>query len=164
MRLLTFALLAPVALASVLIAQEKVNQPFSITVSALKPSYKAGSAVELKVVMTNTSDHVIDAGAVYERTINTNYEYDVQDSMGERAPLKENKVSDRRTVMTRTLKPGESVSDITNVARWVDFSKPGEYVIQVSRHIDDDEKQGVIKSNTITITIVEPPPPAAAPQ
>ena len=63
--------------------------------------------------------------------------------------------------MTRTLKPGESVSNITNVARWPDFSKPGEYVIQVSRHVNDDEKQGVVKSNTITITVLAPD---AAPQ
>jgi hypothetical protein len=46
----------------------------------------------------------------------------------------------------------------------VDFSQPGEYVIQVSRNIGDDEKQGVVKSNIITITVVAPPPEAAAPK
>jgi len=68
------------------------------------------------------------------------------------------------TISISALKPGESVSEVTNLARWVDFSQPGEYVIQVSRNIGDDEKQGVVKSNIITITVVAPPPEAAAPK
>lgn len=150
-----------------LAAQETVKQPFSITISALKLSYKAGSSVELKVVMTNMSGREIDAGAVYDRSINATYEYDVRDSLGNPAPRKDFKPSELQTVRMRTLKPGESVSDVTNVARWVDFSRPGEYQIQVSRNIGDDEKDGVVKSNTITITVLpadgtpsadEPPP------
>ncbi len=130
------------------------QQPFTITIGALKPSYKAGSFVELKIVMTNTSNREIDAGSVYDRSIDVTYEYDVRDSLGNPAPRKDFKLSELQTVKMRKLKPGESVSEVTNVARWVDFSQPGEYQIQVSRNIGDNEKEGVVKSNIITITVL----------
>lgn len=154
-----FAFVTIAAFVGQMAAQEPSKQPFTITISALKSSYKAGSFVELKIVMTNTSDREIDAGSVYDKSINISYEYDVRDSSGNPAPLKNFKLSELQSAKMRTLKPGESVSDVTNVARWVDFSQPGEYAIQVSRNIGDDEKEGVIKSNTITITVVAPDPP-----
>ena len=147
-----------------LAAQETAKQPFSIAISALSPSYKAGSSVELKVVITNTSDHEIDAGSVYDGSINATYEYDVRDIAGDRAPLKTVRGSYRATVMTRTLKPGESASDRTNVAKWVELSQPGEYVIQLSRRVNGHVEDDVVKSNIITITVVPPDPPANEPK
>jgi hypothetical protein len=32
------------------------NSQFSLTISALRPSYKVGASVKLKIVMTNTSN------------------------------------------------------------------------------------------------------------
>jgi hypothetical protein len=163
-RRFTVALLLPAMFVGALAAQELGKQPFSITISTLKSSYTAGTAVELRVVMTNTSDHEVKAGAVYDGSIDASYQYDVRDSKGEPAPVKPAKEFHRATVIMRTLKPSESVEDRTNVGRWVDFREPGEYTVQVSRFIGDDEKEGAVKSNTITITIVEPPPTAAAPR
>jgi len=134
-------------------AQGTPKQPFTITISAMKPSYKAGARVELKVVMANISDREIDAGSVYDNSINIAYAYDVRDSTGNPVPYNNSKPSETQSARMRTLKPGESVMEITNVARWVDLSGPGEYQIQLSRNIGDDEKEGVVKSNTITITV-----------
>ncbi len=114
--------------------------------------------------MTNTSDHEINAGAVYDGSINATYEYDVRDSAGDPAPRKPGKGSYRATVMTRTLKPGESVADKTNVARWVDLSRPGDYVIQLSRRINGHIEDDVVKSNSITVAVVESEPEAGAPK
>jgi hypothetical protein len=36
-----------------------------------------------------------------------------------------------------------------------DLSQPGQYKIQVSRAISDNPKAGVVKSNTITVTVTE---------
>jgi hypothetical protein len=135
-------------------AQEQPKQPFTITIRAMKPSYKAGARVELKVVMTNTWDREIDAGSVYDKSIDIAYGYDVRDSAGSPVLYNNSKPSETQGSRMRTLKPGESVVKITNVARWVDFSEPGEYQIQLSRNIGDDEKNGVVKSNTITITVI----------
>jgi hypothetical protein len=51
------------------------------------------------------------------------------------------------------LKPGES--DVTeNYLNWLyDFTKPGTYTIQASRRISDDEMDGSVRSNIITVTI-----------
>jgi hypothetical protein len=45
------------------------NSQFSLTISALRPSYKVGASVKLKIVMTNTSNREIDTEAVYDRSI-----------------------------------------------------------------------------------------------
>lgn len=153
-----YKMLAGVAFAATLVcqlaAQELVKQPFSISISALSPSYKAGDSVDLKIVMTNTSDHEINASAVYEGSINSSYEYYVRDIAGNVPQKKEHKGPWRLSTITRTLKPGESVTDNTNVARSLDLSQPGEYAIQVSRRINGHVDDEVVKSNTITITVL----------
>jgi hypothetical protein len=107
--------------------------------------------------MTNTSNHEINASAVYEGSISSSYEYDVRDIAGNVPQKREHKGPGRLSTITRTLKPGESVTDNANVARWLDLSQPGEYTIQVSRringHVDDD----VVKSNIITVTVLPKP-------
>jgi len=133
--------------------RESARPPFTITISALNPSFKAGSHVELRIVMTNTSNQDIDAEEVFDGSIDASYKYDVLDEQGNPAPRKNLKGPYTPNVRMRILKPGESTSEVTNVAKWVDFSQPGEYQIQVSRYIGDDEKDGVVKSNTIIITI-----------
>jgi hypothetical protein len=47
------------------------------------------------------------------------------------------------------------------------FTSPGEYVVQLSRHISDDPDKEIVKSNKITITVVTaytPEPEAGAPK
>jgi hypothetical protein len=39
------------------------------------------------------------------------------------------------------------------VSRLHDMSRPGQYVIQVSRYVSDNLKDGVLKSNIITVTV-----------
>lgn len=49
--------------------------------------------------------------------------------------------------------PGEYSVQID---RDFDMSRPGEYVIQLSRHINGDTDPNVVKSNTITVTVLPP--------
>jgi hypothetical protein len=53
---------------------------------------------------------------------------------------------------------GDSITDKGRLSSVFKFDHPGRYTIQVSRHdpdfLDENGKPVVIKSNTITITIV----------
>ncbi len=56
----------------------------------------------------------------------------------------------------RILKPGESM-DINGdyLSRLYDLSQPGEYMVQLSRTVSGDPKDGVVKSNTIALSITD---------
>jgi hypothetical protein len=53
------------------------------------------------------------------------------------------------------LKPGEATTKDDNlISELYDMTKPGKYVVRVSRFISGSRKEdGVIKSNEITITV-----------
>ena len=53
------------------------------------------------------------------------------------------------------LKPGESNNFDSYIGRRNDMSRPGKYVIQVSRFIVSSHKEnGVVKSNAVTVTVL----------
>jgi hypothetical protein len=47
--------------------------------------------------------------------------------------------------------------DITGdfVSRLFDLGKLSQYTVQLSRAVSDDPKDGVVKSNTITVTVIQ---------
>jgi hypothetical protein len=166
MRRLTFALLAPVALASVLVAQEPGKQPFSITISTDSPKVETGSDVDIRIKLFNTSDQAVDCSRWDSNGLDRRYIYDVRDEDGKSVeiPGEHHELRGGSWRGPCELAPGESTNSGSRLSALYDFSKPGQYLVQVSRYIGTNEKRGVVKSNTITITVVEPPPPAAAPQ
>ncbi|MGA7560746.1 MAG: hypothetical protein WCF61_14125 [Terriglobales bacterium] len=151
------------ALAGVSVAAPKqVNPPFSITISTETPTIRARTGLSIMVRITNTSNHDINASSVYVdgvAGIDGSYDEDVRDSKGNLAKRKQPQEADPNAPVTmshrlRTLKPGESTGSVTGVSRQYDISQPGQYVIQLSRRISDNPKDGVVKSNKITITVI----------
>ena len=59
--------------------------PFTIALTAAKSQVKAGEPVDLKVVMTNTSDHEVDCTSNCSNALDRNYKYDVTDEKGQPA-------------------------------------------------------------------------------
>jgi hypothetical protein len=53
------------------------------------------------------------------------------------------------------LKPGEAQAGTATITRLYDLSRPGNYTIQVSQPLSDNPEDGVVKSNTITVTVTE---------
>ncbi len=53
------------------------------------------------------------------------------------------------------LKPGESSKEDAVLSELFTFSSPGEYVVQLSRYVDDDLQKQLVKSNKLTITVTE---------
>jgi hypothetical protein len=151
------------------LAAKDAGQPFAVTIGAEAPesqtgpnSYtvKAGADVFIKVHLTNTSKRKLFLG--YDKDSMTNvdffHHYEVRDSKGNSAEKRA--ISHPEIGSTghgwpaRVLKPGESM-DITgdDISLLYDLSQLDEFTIQLSRSVSDDPKDGVVKSNTITVKV-----------
>ena len=152
---------------------QSTNQPFTLTVSALKSQVKVGDPVFIEVTMLNTSDHEIDCARNSSNGLDRNYQYEVNDEHGP-VPKIEKKYHGGFNPSPCALEPGESATgDGGLISRLYDFSQPGTYTIHVSRPIwgDDqrpnttskeDTEPSVVKSNTITITVLPADDPPAS--
>ncbi len=158
MRILICALLFGAMLSSELASAQSPSPPFSITLSAEKPVVKAGSDVFIQIQMTNTSNHSIDCTRVASNGLDKAYEYELRDKSGaaiSAIPRKHPEIGEPFSAWPCVLKPGESTTkDDALISKLFDLSRPGKYVVQVSRLIAGDHKeQGMVKSNSITITV-----------
>lgn len=155
--------------AATAIPAQTANPPFAATIAVEGPasqtgpdSYtiKAGSDLFIKVHLTNISQHKLSFG--YDKDSRTNidfsHQYEIRDSNGnlvEKRQINRSMGSTAHGWPARILKPGEGM-DITGdfVSRLFDLSQMSQYTVQLSRAIPDDPKDGVVKSNTITVTVV----------
>jgi hypothetical protein len=133
---------------------------FSLTLSALTPSVESGSQVHLKVVMKNLSDHDLNYSLCYSNGLDRAYEYDVRDSHGKALAILTRKHSEIGPTFkvwpAHLVKPGETDSSGGVISTFYDMTQPGEYTVQVSRAVSDNPKDGVVRSNKITVTIIRP--------
>jgi hypothetical protein len=170
-RIVLTCLLTTFCMATVPIAAQTAKPPFTAIIgvenlgSQTGPnSYtvKTGSDVFIKVHLTNISKHKLSLG--YDKDSRTNvdflHQYEIRDGNGDLAQKR--KVNHPEIGSTghgwpaRILKPGESM-DITGdfVSRLFDLGKLSQYTVQLSRAVSDDPKDGVVKSNTITVTVIQ---------
>ena len=163
--LLLLTVVAPVARCQ---ATSAGQPPFSLTLSALTPNIESGSDVHIKIVMKNLSNHDLDCTPNYANGLDRAYEYDVRDSSGkalESWTKKHPEIGQTfNPMIARFLKPGETVDTGEVISTTFDMTQPGQYTVQVSRKVSDNPKDGVVKSNKVTITILDskpkgPPPP-----
>jgi hypothetical protein len=128
---------------------------FRITISTDHPIVMQESDVTITVHLKNTSDQTLDLSAnISDLTaVNPNYLYDVRDMQGNLAPRRVYKHPELATghAIFRTVGPGGSVRDSEPIGRLFDMSKPGQYVIQVSKSVPGSDR--VVKSNKITVTV-----------
>ena len=140
-----------------LAAQNAVEQPFMISITAPSPIVKAGSDVWINVRLTNHSHiDLNESGSISSMTgLDPNLAFDVRDTLGN---LTAKRVYEHPELATgkpinRFLKPGETLMEQQNIAGVYDMSKPGKYVVQVSRALSEGEQRGVVKSNKVTIAV-----------
>lgn len=136
------------------VVPKQASQPFSITISTQTPTVKAGSSVSIKIRLTNISRHSINASSAYFVGVDASYMQEVRDSNGNLAE-REYSEPDAQSGhwVLHTLKPGESATSVTGISPQYDINRAGQYVIQLSRAIAESPKYGVVKSNTIEITV-----------
>ena len=143
--------------------------PFSLTLTALTPIVESGSAVHVKIVMKNLSNHDLDCTPKYINGLDRAYEFEVRHSSGkplEDLTKKHPEIGQTFSPMPeRFLKPGETTDSGEVVSEFYDMTQPGEYTVQVSRRVSENPKDGVVKSNKITVIVTDsrpkgPPPPS----
>lgn len=128
--------------------------PFSITLHAVRSTLEPGAPVELRIQLTNTSDHDIDAPTSYDRGFNIGYQCEVRREDG---TLLEPRRSDNPisgSSKVRSLKPGEAIEEGTNIGGEYDMTVPGKYTIVLSRAATGDLKDGIVRSNKVVVTVV----------
>jgi uncharacterized cupredoxin-like copper-binding protein len=136
------------------VTAKRVKQPFSITISTETPVVKAGSVLWIKIQLTNTCDHNINASGEVEQGVDMSYEQEVRDSKGILVKREQRKPeASIGSSHLETLKPGESANTGTFVSPEYDMSRPGKYLIQLSRPISENPNDGVVKSNVLEMTV-----------
>jgi hypothetical protein len=113
--------------------------------------------VYINVRLTNTSNQDLDdGGSISETTgVDPNFLFVLRDNLGRLVPKKMYKHPELAGghPVNRTVRPGESVSEEQDVSRLFDMSRPGQYVIQVSRRASENPDDGVVRTNRITVTL-----------
>jgi hypothetical protein len=166
----TACLLGALLMAALPVAARAGNPPLTVFIGVENPesqagpdrySIKEGSDVFIVVHLTNISNRNLSLG--YDKDSRTNvdfsHRYEVRDSKGN--PAQERTISHPEIGSTghgwpaRILKPGESM-DISgdDISRLLDLTALDKYTVQLLRAISDDPKDGVVKSNTITVTVI----------
>jgi hypothetical protein len=139
-------------------ASKQAGQPFSITISAPNTQVKAGSPVFVKVRLLNTSGREInERGLAYAHGLDTSYQYNCQNSVTG-ASHKNDKGLEQGLLTVgegaHALKPGESHEELAPISEACDLTKPGQYLVQLSRSDPADPSKRTVKSNTIKITVI----------
>jgi hypothetical protein len=141
-------------------AAHTAKPTISVSISAVQDVVKAGSAVMVNIVLTNTSDHKI--GFPWIRgSGGRNFQLNVRDSQGDPAQSAPRTWvgKDRRhhvrflggSAVVVYLEPGQAKKDEFDACDFYILTWPDKYTIQVQRV--DDESKSVVKSNTVTVTI-----------
>lgn len=150
----------------------KQKRPFTLTLTAPKRSLKAGAKLVLCNRLKNTSHHDITFGTSPGLIPPDTpwYKVEVLDAQGCPAPPSAWTLALRRrrailggSVLSRTLKPGQSLVDEIDVTRYYDLSRPGAYTIWVVRPLPVGVParapkkywKGSVRSNTITVTVIK---------
>jgi hypothetical protein len=140
--------------------------PFTIALSAAKSEVMAGEPVDLRVVMTNTSDHDVDCTTNGSNALDRSYEYEVTDEQGQPVHKIEKEHHGGSSIWPCVLKPGQTNTPSGGrISVLYEFGHPGKYTIQVSRNVwGNGNRPGtfgrgsdhppVVKSNIIVVTVL----------
>jgi hypothetical protein len=125
---------------------------------------KSGSSIHVLVALTNNSAKTVSIPSMDLE----NYTIDVRDERANQVAEAAQAVREREAKNSPTnllrgrktfsgvigdLKPGETARQTIEVSyRW-DMSRPGKYSIQLTRKLPEELGPGVVKSNTITVTV-----------
>ena len=138
---------------SLALCQQSNNPPFKIAITAENSTVVAGTDVSIKVSLTNTSDHDVYGGIMYERgNLASIFRFEVRDEHGKLVPKRtypHPELGFPGSVEFSNISRGETWTQNQEVSALYDMRKPGKYTIQVWKRDPDYD----IKSNIVTITV-----------
>ncbi|MGA3080303.1 MAG: hypothetical protein ABSD44_02845 [Terracidiphilus sp.] len=162
LRNITLVLVAFATMPGFVAATGENSPPFTITISASHQPFHAGEKMLVHVALTNVSDKTLTvSGSASSEEAEWFYAVQVHDTNGKDAPETEYGRAARAnavqfgSMVTDWIKPGGKFEEGVDLNKLFDLTSPGEYEVQLSRHISDDPKKDVVTSNKITITVTE---------
>ena len=143
---------------------QSVDAPFSIRINAPQAASRVGSEVRIDAVITNITDQEIWVPVEKGSRGEFDFKIDLRDSAGlvpaetiyYRAVKGEPQTGSPILVVTASggplpVKPQGTLTDVIQVDKLYDLSKPDKYTIQVERY--DDLTKTIVESNKITFVI-----------
>jgi len=150
-------------------AHSQQKPPLTITISGPR-TIPAGSDLTIHIVTTNVSDQSVQICSASEQagTVEVYYKVAIHDEKGEEPPItdfgRRAKTSYVVQENARTLcewPPNWTLAYSMAVSKQYDLSKPGKYIVQVTRAASDlSPNSTVVKSNELTVTVVPKQPDA----
>ena len=148
----------------VVIQSNTTEQPIKITIMAAQNNFMAGNPIEITITMKNISDHDINivqwTGDKHQAELS--YAVIVRDKNGE-MPIEteyKKRLNEGGAVAVIagshkliTFKPGDEITETSNLNKLYNLSRLGEYTVQVEKKLPDSEGEDTVKSNTITVTV-----------
>jgi molecular chaperone DnaK (HSP70) len=138
--------------------------PLSVSIEIDNSSVKLGADIQVKATLKNNTDQDVQVSEL--RTAADNHlEYKVTVERDDHtAVAKKYAEKLRRHEVPRDpletgsvhfvpIQPGKTHEDSVNISNRYEFDKPGKYSIQLERELPESLGGGVIKSNTITVTV-----------
>jgi hypothetical protein len=144
-------------------ASAQTPAPFTLRISG-PGTVAAGQPVQVRVLLQNTSDHPISV-EVPNMILLDGSALSIQGPTGQYLPRK--KGGWGGSMGWRGVNPGDVWDDVLRVDSFYDLSQPGKYTLQLKRPIAEDrsDKDGLVSSNVITVTVspdaVKPSAPLA---
>lgn len=141
-------------------ASAQTAAPFTLRISGPE-TVAVGQPVPVRVLLQNTSDHPI---GVVEPIIMDDLVLSIQGPSGQEPPRKRPGGGSRGF---GSIRPSEVLDDVLRVDFLYDLGQPGRYTLQLKRPIAEDhnDKDGLVSSNVITLTVspdaVKPSAPLA---
>ncbi len=172
MKVLIFALLAPVVSVSMLAAQTNpVSPKFTLVIGADKSEVALGSDIAITITITNISEEPLTFSFGYSGRMPDGYQFDIRDEQGatvsrfgpryRRLPNGNMfRLPDRAAGSVRqgAVNPGKSVEEHATISDDYNFDHPGKYTIRVWKPatMGTPEKPELdrVYSNTITVTVL----------
>jgi hypothetical protein len=146
---------------------EKATPPFTLRIAGYADGVfgeqdrllaHAGDEIGINIEKMNTSKSAQDCSSAWSNLsgLDEKYQYYVLDSSGRPASKRsiDSSMAFTRGPGMKSCQPGEvgGSSNIT-ISRLYDLTRPGKYTIQISQPVSDNPANGVVKSNTIMVTI-----------
>lgn len=156
--LTTFLFIAFAAIGT-LLAQNSMHDPFTIKIGTKYEVLKVGQPVTVYVVLANTSDRLLKLPVAdysdYRVTVWNDNGTDVSDTAKARELLNKKQPLHNLSNFVSGISPNKYIVDFIDVSYLKDMAAPGQYTVQVERSIPVELGYGVVKSNTITVTVTE---------
>jgi hypothetical protein len=140
--------------------------PLSVSIEMDNSSVKLGTDIQVKAILKNNTEQDIQVSEL--RTAGDSHiEYKVNVERDDHTALAKKYAEKLRrhevswdilvdatgSVLFVTIQPGKTHEDSVDISNRYEFDKPGKYSIQLERELPESLGGGVIKSNTITVTV-----------